>query len=202
MPALVVGPYPWPTTPEARETMACARRAARTDEVVVLSTAGSVAPLHGRLSGVRGAANLVRRGRHYDRVIVVATGHGPVHATGRLPRAARVIDALAWGTAFRLLGRVTVVVEEPGRIPGSVGGRTGRYLWTGAAQIEVATGLVRDYFVGAGACPAERIVVREQPPAADESWGDGWEAAIDLESAVALINRRARRAREAARRHR
>ena len=139
MRTLVVGIYPPPASAQARGTMALVRDLAENGhDVDVLAQQHAASLLRSRVDGPVGAWNLWRHRRGYDETFVMVDAVLRYPA-GRLYRLTRVIDCAAWGLVLRLLRRVALVVRDPGLIPGSVGGRTGRMLWKNASRILVAT---------------------------------------------------------------
>jgi hypothetical protein len=198
---LVVGRYPPPSSPAARETMRAVREAAASaDDVEVLSTPGSAAHHHGRLTGPGGAIDAWRRSRGFDRVVVLVTADAPlgIRPGGRRGRLHRLADCVAWGVALRRMPSSTLVVPDPDVIPGSIGGRTGRFLWSGARRIVVASEYAAQRLVRDGGCNSERVEVRRRPQPVVSRWDTGWDAATDQPSAEELIRRRAADARRAA----
>ena len=204
MRVLVVGPYPPPARREAARTMAAVReQVAAGNEVTVLSSAGRAAHRRDEIAGWRGALALIRNARGFAAVVLLAGPEAPLRAApGRRGRIVRLIDCLAWGSALRVLRRVTVLADDPDLVPGSVGGRTGRFLWTGATRIVVATTRSRDRLVGAAGVDADRIVVSGLEGPAAATWSEGWDGAGDRSAAEAAISRRAARDRRDAERGR
>ena len=201
MRVLVVGRYPPPSSPSARETMKAVREAAASErDVEVLSTPGSAAHHRGRLTGPGGAVDAWRRSRGFDAVVVLVTADTPlrIRGGGRRGRLHRLADCLAWGVALRRMPSPTLVVPDPDVIPGSIGGRTGRFLWRGGERVVVPSEYAAQRLVTDGGCDSERIEVRRQPQAAVSRWDTGWEAATDQPTAEELIKRRAADARRAA----
>jgi hypothetical protein len=95
---------------------------------------------------------------------------------------------------------VTLVVPDTDVVPRSIGGRTGRFLWTAADRILVSSEHGRRRLVDEGGADEARV---ELPPAVpsitrrvDEGW-DGLTAAADV---MDRIKQRAAEDRRAARR--
>jgi hypothetical protein len=190
---LIVGAYPPPPRTEARRTMATVRaRAHDGDEVEVLSTMGSAAHHRGAINGVAGAWEVWRRARAYDAVVVHAGLESPLRRpAGRRARLVRALDCLAWGLVLRRARGSCVVVPDLDLIPGSIGGRTGRFLFSGARRVIVASEHSRARLVETGCCPADRVELLARPAAAAAAWDSGWDEATDQASAEELIIRRA-----------
>jgi hypothetical protein len=197
---LVVGRYPPPLSLSARETMAAVRDAAASNDVEVLSTPGSAAHHRGRLTGPGGAMDAWRRSRGFDAVVVLVTADTPLRLTagGRRGRLSRLADCFAWGLALRAMRSTTLVVPDPDVIPGSIGGRTGRFLWSGARKIVVGSDYAGDRLVTDGGCDPARVEVRQRAQPAVARWDAGWEGAIDQPSVEELIKQRAADARRGA----
>ncbi|MFM7224880.1 MAG: hypothetical protein ACKO1Y_05520 [Actinomycetota bacterium] len=204
MKVLVIGPYPPPARREASRTMAAVREQVTAGhDVTVLSDPGRAAHLRDAISGWRGAVAVVRHARGFASVVVLAGPEAPLRAAlGRRGRVLRLIDCLAWGLAMRVLRRVTLLADDPDLVPGSVGGRTGRFLWSGAARIVVGNERSRDRLLAAAGVAAGRIVVAATEGPAGAGWAEGWDGADDRSAAEAAISRRAARdRRDAARGH-
>ena len=141
MRVLVVGSYPPPARGEAYRTVATVHRlGAQGDDVDVLSRRGSAAQRRGPIAGPFGALQAWWHGRRYDAVVVQVESGAPLRVShGRRARIDRVVDCLAWGLALRGLRDVTLVVPDTDAVPRSVGGRTGRFLWTAADRLLVSS---------------------------------------------------------------
>jgi len=199
---LVVGSYPPPAHGEAYRTVATVHRlGARGDAVDVLSRRGSAAQLRGPIAGPAGAFNLWWQGRRYDAVVVHVESGAPLRVShGRWARVDRVVDCLSWGLALRLVRDVTLVVPDPDVVPRSVGGRSGRFLWTAADHLMVASERGRRRLVDEGGASEDRV---ELPPVVDapaRAADDGWTDVADAADVMERVQRRAAEDRRAARR--
>ena len=200
---LVVGSYPPPAHGEANRTVATVHRlGAQGDEVEVMSRRGSAAQLRGQISGPLGALLVWWRGRHYDAVVVQIESGGPLRVShGRRARVDRLVDCVSWGLALRAVRSVTMVVPDTDVVPRSVGGRSGRFLWTAADHLLVSNERGLRRLVDEGGAPEARIELPAVTPAptraaADDSWADVGDAASVMER----VQRRAAEDRRAARR--
>lgn len=201
MRVLVVGSYPLPAHGESHRTVATVHRlGARGDEVDVLSRRGSAAQLRGPIAGPAGAFEVWRRGRGYDAVVVHVESGAPLRVShGRWARLDRLVDCLSWGLALRLVHDVTLVVPDTDVVPRSVGGRSGRFLWTAADHLLVSSERGRRRLVDEGGAAEERVelpeVVATPPRAADD-----WTGVADAADVMERVHRRADEDRRAARR--
>ena len=204
MRVLVIGPYPPFARREASRTMAAVReQVVGGNEVTVLSGAGSAAHRRDEIAGWRGALASVRHARGFGRVVLLAGPEAPLRAApGRRGRIIRLVDCVAWGLALRLLRRVTILADDPDLIPGSVGGRTGRFLWSGAARVVVGSERSRERLLTVAGVAPDRVTVAEIDAPTPGDWSEGWEHAADREAAESAIARRAARDRRAAERGR
>jgi hypothetical protein len=199
---LVVGSYPPPAHGESHRTVATVHRlGAQGHDVDVLSRRGSAAQLRGPIAGPAGALLTWWRGRRYDAVVVHIESGAPLRISdGRRARVDRLVDCLSWGLALRAVREVTMVVPDTDVIPRSVGGRTGRFLWTAADHVLVTSERGLRRLVDEGGAIEERVelpAVAEKPSRpADDGWGDVSDAADVMER----VQRRAAEDRRAARR--
>jgi hypothetical protein len=200
---LVVGLYPPQGGADANHTMATVRELATGgDEVEVFSTVGSAAQHRGPIAGISGAFDVWRRARSFDAVVVQVTGHSPLRAPGRRrARLTRLVDCLAWGAALRMMKRSRLVVPNLAVVPGSIGGRSGRFLWGGAGRVVVSSEHSRQRLADAG-CSPDRIEVVAPPPVARDRPETGWDHAVDQKTAEEMIVQRAAEDRRAAARAR
>ena len=200
MTVLVVGPYPPPSGPEERETMATVRRLANDGEQIeVLSFVGSAAHHRGPIRGAAGAFETWRRARSFDGVVLQLGTRIPLRTFGgRKGRIARLIDCFAWGLALRGSKNSRILAPDLDAMPGSFGGRTGRFLWGSAARVVVTSELNKQRLIDAGCCAPERIEVVAPHAGAHARWDAGWEQATDQATAEELIVERAARDRRAA----
>ena len=118
------------------------------------------------------------RGRGYDAVVVQVESGAPLRVShGRRARIDRAVDCLAWGLALRLLRDVTLVVPDTDVVPRSIGGRTGRFLWTAADKLLVAGEHGRRRLVDEGGAAEARIEIPAAAPSvarpADRRAGTG-----------------------------
>jgi hypothetical protein len=198
---LVVGSYPPPARLDAHRTLETVhRRGTRGDDVDVLSTPGSAAQLHGPIVGLRGAWQTLRRGRGYDAVFVQVERNTPLRIVpGRIGRIARIVDCLAWGIALRLLPDTTLVVPDVNVVHRALGGRTGRFLWTGADRLYVSSDYGRRRLIEEGGVAEARIELAEQLPGIERTEAD-WSGLTGAAEIMAEVRRRAAADRRAVRR--
>jgi hypothetical protein len=199
---LVVGSYPPPATGEAHRTVATVHRlGAQGDHVDVLSRRGSAAQARGRITGPLGALHTWWRGRGYDAVVVQVESGTPLRVShSRRARIDRLVDCFTWGVAIRLLREVTLVVPDTDVVPRSVGGRTGRFLWTAPDHIIVASERGRRRLVDEGGAPAHRVELPAAAPGAARRPDESWDGVTDTNDAMERIRSRAAADRRAARR--
>ena len=202
MRVLVVGSYPPPAHGESHRTVATVHRlGAQGDQVDVLSRPGSAAQLRGPIAGPAGALLTWWRGRHYDAVVVQVESGAPLRYTdGRRARFHRVVDCLTWGLALRAVHEVTLVVPDTDVVPRSVGGRTGRFLWTAADHLLVANERGRRRLVDEGGAPEERVELPTVAALPSRRSDDGWREVSDAADVMERVQRRAAEDRRAARR--
>jgi hypothetical protein len=198
MRTLVVGLYPPPASEEARGTMAMVRYLAKQDhDVEVMAQPYSAAQHRARIDGPAGAWAMYRQRRRYDEIYVMIEAVLRYPA-GRFGRYTRIIDTSMWATALRRTPNACLVVNEPGAIPGSVGGRTGRMLWEAAPRLLVPNEYTGRMLVEQGGAPADRVQVAEVVSEYETGrWNTGWSGVTDQIDAVALIRRRAAEDRRA-----
>jgi hypothetical protein len=199
---LVVGSYPPPAHGEAHRTVATVHRlGARGDDVDVLSRRGSAATLRGPISGPAGAFELWWRGRRYDAVVVHVESGAPLRVShGRWARVRRLVDCLAWGLALRMVREVTLVVPDPDVVPRSVGGRSGRFLWTAADHLLVSNERGRRRLVDEGGASDGKVELPEVLASPVRTSDDGWSGVTDAADVMERVKRRADDDRRAARR--
>lgn len=202
MRVLVVGSYPPPAHGESHRTVATVHRlGAQGDDVDVLSRRGSAATLRGSIAGPSGAFALWRRGRGYDAVVVHVESGAPLRVShGRRARIDRLVDCLTWGVALRLVRNVTLVVPDTDVVPRSVGGRSGRFLWTAADHLLVSSERGRRRLVDEGGASEDRIELPEVVAPAARTGDDGWTGVADASDVMERVQRRAAEDRRAARR--
>ena len=202
MRVLVIGSYPPPARGEAHRTVATVHRlGARGDHVDVLSRRGSAAQLRGPIAGPLGALQAWWRGRGYDALVVHVESGAPLRiSNGRRARIDRAVDCLAWGVALRLARDVTLVVPDTDVVPRSVGGRTGRFLWTAADHILVTSERGRRRLVDEGGALESRVELPEAAPGIERATEDGWTDVRDVNDVMERVQRRAAEDRRAARR--
>jgi hypothetical protein len=119
---------------------------------------------------------------------------------GRSGRIARVVDCLAWGTALRLLPESTLVVPDVNVVHRALGGRTGRFLWTGADRLFVSSDYGRRRLIDEGGVPESNIELAPPVPEIERHRYDTWNGFTDAAAIMAEIRRRAAADRRAARR--
>ena len=167
----------------------------------MLSRRGSAAQLRGPISGPAGALLTWWRGRRYDEVVVQVESGAPLRVShGRRARVDRLVDCLSWGLALRGVRSVTLVVPDTDLVPRSVGGRSGRFLWTAADHILVASERGRRRLVDEGGAAEDRVELPEVAPAPVRRADDDWHDATDAAAIMERVQRRAAEDRRAARR--
>jgi len=199
---LVVGSYPPPAHAEANRTVATVHRlGAHGDDVEVLSNRGSAAQFRGPIAGPAGALAMWWRGRRYDAVVVQIESGAPLRVShGRRARLDRVVDCLAWGVALRAVRSATMIVTDPDVVPRSVGGRSGRFLWTAAERLVVGNERARRRLIDEGGAPDDRVELTAAPAAPRRTTHDGWDDVADATAVMERVRRRAAEDRRAARR--
>jgi hypothetical protein len=199
---LVVGSYPPPAHGESHRTFATVHRlGAQGDEVEVLSRRGSASQLRGSISGPMGALLTWWRGRRFDAVVVQVESGAPLRVShGRRARIDRLVDCLAWGVALRAVGDVTLVVPDTDVVPRSVGGRSGRFLWTAADHLLVASERGLRRLVDEGGAIEDRVELPEVVVRPERKLDDGWGDVADAADVMERVQRRAAEDRRAARR--
>jgi hypothetical protein len=199
---LVVGSYPPPAHGEANRTVATVHRlGAHGDDVEVLSSHGSAAQFRGPIAGPAGALVMWWRGRRCDAVVVQIESGAPLRVShGRRARFDRVVDCLAWGVALRAVHSATMIVTDPDVVPRSVGGRSGRFLWTAAERLVVANERARRRLIDDGGAPDDRVELAPAPAAPLRATDDGWDDVTDAAAVMERVRRRAAEDRRAARR--
>ncbi len=202
MRVLVVGSYPPPAHGESHRTVATVHRlGAQGDDVEVLSRRGSASQLRGSISGPAGAFLTWWHGRRYDAVVVQVESGAPLRLShGRRARIDRVVDCLCWGLALRAVRDVTLVVPDTDVVPRSVGGRSGRFLWTAADHLLVASERGRRRLVDEGGAPEERVELPEIAERAHRPSDSGWADVTDAAAVMERVQQRAAEDRRAARR--
>lgn len=202
MRVLVVGSYPPPAHGESHRTVATVHRlGAEGDQVDVLSRRGSAAQLRGTIEGPMGALETWWRGRRYDAVVVQVESGAPLRVThGRRARVDRVVDCLSWGLALRLLPDVTLVVPDTDVVPRSIGGRTGRFLWTAADRLLVGSEHGKRRLVDEGGAQEMRIELPAAAPSVERPADNGWAGLSDAADIMERVKQRAAEDRRAARR--
>jgi hypothetical protein len=199
---LVVGSYPPPAHGEAHRTVATVHRlGAHGDDVDVLSRNGSAATVRGPISGPAGALTLWWRGRRYDSVVVHVESGTPLRVShGRWARVHRLVDCLSWGLALRMVRDVTLVVPDTDVVPRSVGGRSGRFLWTAADHLLVANERGRRRLVDEGGASEHKVELPEIVTPAARAAEPGWTDVTDAADVMERVQARAAEDRRAARR--
>jgi hypothetical protein len=199
---LVVGSYPPPARRDAYRTLETVHRlGTRGDTVDVLGSPGSAGQLEGQLVGLRGAFNTLRRGRGYDAVFVQVERSTPLRVVhGRRGRVVRLVDCLAWGVALRLLPETTLVVPDVDVVHLALGGRTGRFLWTGADRLFVTSDHGRRRLIDEGGADESKIELAPPVPGIERRDDADWTRYTDAASVMAEVRRRAAADRRVARR--
>jgi hypothetical protein len=199
---LVVGSYPPPAHGEANRVVATVHRlGARGDDVDVLSRRGSAAQLRGPISGPAGALLVWWRSRRYDAVVLHVESGAPLRVShGRRARVDRLVDCFTWGLALRAVGDVTMVVPDTDVIPRSVGGRSGRFLWTAADHLLVTSERGLRRLVDEGGAIEANVELPAVAPAPSRRADDGWSDVTDAADVMARVQERAAADRRAARR--
>jgi hypothetical protein len=199
---LVVGSYPPPAHGEANRTVATVHRlGAGGDDVEVLSRRGSAAQFRGPINGPTGAILVWWRGRRYDAVLIQVESGAPLRVShGRRARFDRVVDCLAWGLALRAVRSATMVVADTDVVPRSVGGRSGRFLWTAADHIVVGNERGRRRLIDEGGAAEERVELPSVAATPARPADNGWDDVSDAAAVMERVQRRAAEDRRAARR--
>jgi hypothetical protein len=199
---LVVGSYPPPARQEAYRTLETVHRlGARGDAVDVLSTPGSAAQSQGPIAGPRGAWQTLRGGRGYDAVFVQVESNTPLRTVhGRTARVARLVDCLVWGVVLRLLRNATLVVPDVNVVHWSLGGRTGRFLWTGADRLFVSSEYGRRRLIDEGGVDESRVELEGPAPGIERQDDGDWSGLTNAAAIMAEVRRRAAADRRAVRR--
>ena len=202
MRVLVVGSYPPPAHGESHRTVATVHRlGAQGDDVEVLSRRGSASQLRGAISGPMGAFLTWWYGRKFDAVVVQVESGAPLRLShGRRARIDRLVDCLSWGLALRAVGDVTLVVPDTDVVPRSVGGRSGRFLWTAADHLLVDSERGRRRLVDEGGAIEEHVELPEIAPRPARKADAGWDDVTDAADVMARVQQRAAEDRRAARR--
>lgn len=201
MRVLVVGTVPPPGGPAAARLGAAASvLAAQGDTVEVLSPdERSAAHHHARLGGVRLAAQIARRSRRFDALVLAIEPGLPLGPDD--DRLTRALSLAALDLACRRFRRVTVRFASPVPIPGGVGGRASEGLWSRADELVVESEDDKEQLLAVRGCRAERVRV-EVPerrgtggPTTDWSSLAGSEGSEELRERVqALVRARAAQA--------
>jgi hypothetical protein len=159
---LVVGSYPPTPGPESAATLASVREALRAgSDVRVLSPEAGAAHEHDVLSGLAGAWSLLRRAPRFDSLVLHIEPGLPLRSgTGRI---GRIAQCAAIGLALGRYRDVTVYLDDPLAIPGSVGGRTGQMLWRNVHHVVVRDELDRTFMHEMVGVPLDRITTRAKP---------------------------------------
>ena len=153
------------------------------------------------IAGPVGALLVWWRGRGYDAVVVQIESGAPLRLShGRRARVDRVLDCLSWGLALRAVRSVTMVVPDTDVVPRSVGGRSGRFLWTAADHLLVANERGRRRLVDEGGAPEERVELPAVTATPSRTAGEGWTDVSDATAVMERVQRRAAEDRRAARR--
>jgi hypothetical protein len=199
---LVVGSYPPPAHGEANRTVATVHRlGARGDDVEVLSRVGSAAQFRGPIAGPAGALLVWWRGRRYDEVLVQVESGTPLRVShGRRARVDRVVDCLAWGLALRGVRSATMVVADTDVVPRSVGGRSGRFLWTAADHLVAGNERGRRRLIDEGGAAEDRVELPATAATPSRPADDGWDDVTDAAAVMERVRQRAAEDRRAARR--
>jgi hypothetical protein len=177
------------------------RLGAQGDDVDVLSRRGSAAQRRGPINGPFGALLTWWLGRRYDAVVLQIESGGPLRVShGRRARVDRLVDCLSWGLALRAVHTVTMVVPDTDVIPRSVGGRSGRFLWTAADHLLVTNERGRRRLVDEGGAPEERVELPPVVPAPARRADNDWAGVTDAADVMDRVHRRATEDRRAARR--
>jgi hypothetical protein len=192
MRVLVVGTVPPPGGEAAKRLGAVAAELTAAGDVVEILSPDrrSAAHSHARLAGPRLAIELAVRARHFDAVVINAEPGLPLAPTA--DRLTRAVTLGALGAVLRGYGDVTVRLPTPIPLPGGVGGRATRALWSRATTIVVATEDDRERMVLAPGVVADRVVVEKPParvPATAEADWSRLPTEGDLRSSVQTIVR-------------
>ena len=203
MRVLVVGSYPPPAHGEANRTVATVHRLGAGGDDVERAVAPRFRPRSfAARSADRPARSLVWwRGRRYDAVLIQVESGAPLRVShGRRARLDRVVDCLAWGLALRAVRSATMVVADTDVVPRSVGGRSGRFLWTAADHIVVGNERGRRRLIDEGGAAEERVELPAVAATPARPADNGWDDVSDAAAVMERVQRRAAEDRRAARR--
>src|SRR6185295_4049824 len=138
------------------------------------------ATIRAPISGPAGALTVWWRGRRYDSVVVHVESGAPLRVShGRWARVHRLVDCLSWGLALRMVHDVTLVVPDTDVVPRSVGGRSGRFLWTAADHLLVSSERGRRRLGDEGGAAEERVELPEAVATPRRAGDDGWTGVAD-----------------------
>jgi hypothetical protein len=101
---------------------------------------------------------------------------------------------------LRAVGNVTLVVPDTDVVPRSVGGRSGRFLWTAADHLLVASERGLRRLVDEGGAAEELVELPEVVVRPERKLDDGWADVTDAADVMERVQRRAAEDRRAARR--
>ncbi len=201
---LVVGTSPPPGgSAAARVAAGAAALVAAGHEVEILSPDPRSASHHYRaLSGARLGMQLALRARRYDALVLHLEPGLPLSPT--TDRASRALALTLLGAALRAFREVTLRLPSPIPLPGGVGGRATRLMWSAATRVVVSNEEDRGRLRSAPGLAPERVDL-EAPVGPASAGEQGWRsldgASDDLRLAVqALVRSRAavgRRVQEA-----
>ncbi len=200
MRVLVVGTVPPPGGAPARRLAAAAAELVDAGhEVEILSPdPRSAAHAHGALAGPMLALQLARRARRFDAAVVNFEPGLPLSSGA--DRATRAVTLVALGIALRGFGEVTIRLPSPIPIPGGVGGRASRELWSRTTGVVLEHAEDLDRILEAPGMTVERVRVDAGRPAGVPPGEPGWRGLtgteVDLRELVqAAVRERAARDR-------
>lgn len=162
----------------------------------------AAAHVHEPRTGLALLARLATRAQRFDALVLRFQPGWPFH--GEESRAVRAAFFAGLGLVVRRLGDVTVLLDSPIAIPGGVGGRPTRDLWS-KAHVVVETEADRAELLAIPWLAPERVTVAPPPPearaAALPSWpkpdtADLRAVVMDVVRARAVAERRLQRSGE------
>ena len=201
MRVLVVGTVPPPGGAAAMRLLGVVgERRADGDSVEIVSPdERSAAHRHARLAGPLLAVELAWSARRFDAVVLDLEPGLPL--PGDAGRLLRALTLASLGEALRGYREVTVRLPSPIPIPGGVGGRPTRGLWSRCTLIVVQNEDDRARLLLAPGVSAERVKVEEPVAPGRSAADDGWPNLLPYDSSLraraqALVYERADRDRE------
>jgi hypothetical protein len=162
----------------------------------------AAAHVHEPRTGLALLARLATRAPRFDALVLRFQPGWPFH--GEESRAVRAAFFAGLGVVVRRLGDVTVLLDSPIAIPGGVGGRPTRELWS-KASVVVETEADRTELLAIPWLDPSRVTVSPPPPDGRTAALPGWpkpdtadlrSVVMDVVRARAVAGRRLRRSGE------